>query len=130
MASKRIVRVNELIKREIAGYLSRLVHGGDLDWSAITVTQVSTAPNLRYARVMVSIRDHELERRDMLATIRSQRAAIQKHIAQTVRLKYTPQLDFVLDASIEKGDRVLNLMTELEEQYGIPPPETTGSESD
>lgn len=130
MATKRITRVNELLKREIAAYLYRLINEVDFDIAAVTVTQVTTAPNLRNARVYISIRDHELEREAMLDTIRGHRHEMQKHINETMRLKYTPQLSFELDKSIEKGDRVLNLMAKLEEEYGEPPPATTDPESE
>jgi len=130
MASKRITRVNELLKREIAAYLYRLINEVDFDLSAVTVTQVSTAPNLRNARVYVSIREHELEREAMLDIIRGHRHAMQKHINETMRLKYTPQLNFELDQSIEKGDRVLHLIAELEEEYGEPSPEPADPESE
>jgi ribosome-binding factor A len=124
MANKRITRVNELLRREIAAYLYRLINEGDFDMSAVTITHVVTAPNLRHARVFVSIREHELERRAMLETIEQHRLAMQKHLNEALRLKYTPQLIFELDGSIEKGDRVLHLIAELEEKYGTDPEST------
>ncbi len=130
MATKRITRVNELLKREIAAYLYRLINEGGFDMSAVTVTQVNTAPNLRNARVYISIRNHVLEREAMLDTIRGHRHAMQQHINETMRLKYTPHLTFELDTSIEKGDRVLNLMAKLEEEYGESPVEEADPESD
>lgn len=130
MPSQRIKRVNELLRREIAAYLYRLINEGGFDMSAVTITHVVTAPNLRHARVFVSIRDHEFERKDMLDTITSHRLAIQKHINQTLHIKYTPHLEFELDKSLEKGDRVLNLISELEEQYGTTTDEPTDPESD
>ena len=119
MPSQRIIRVNELLKREIAAYLYRLINRHDFDMSAVTVTHVITAPNLRHARVYVSIRDHVLEREAMLDEIRTHRKPLQQHLNQTVRLKYTPQLEFELDESIEKGDHVLHLIEELAEEYGV-----------
>ena len=130
MASKRMIRVNELLKRELAAYLYRLTHDGNLDLAAITVTQVSTAPNLRTAQVYISIRDHKLEREEMLNAIREHRLEMQQHINKTLHLKYTPQLTFKQDESIEKGDHVLHLISELEEKYGEPPDETTDPESE
>ncbi len=130
MATKRITRVNELLKREIASYLYRLINEVDFDISAVTVTHVVTAPNLRHARVFVSIREHILEREAMLDTLREHRNAMQAHINRTMRMKYTPQLTFELDESIEKGDRVLHLIAELEEEYGVPPAEPTDTEPD
>ena len=130
MVSKRITRVNELLRREIAAYLYRLINEGGFDMSAVTITQVDTAPNLRHARVFVSIRDHELEKEAMLDTIASHRLAIQKQINRTMHLKYTPHLEFELDRSIEQGDRVLNLIAELEKTYGTTAPESTDPESE
>ncbi len=130
MPSQRITRVNELLKREIASYLYRLINEVDFDISAVTVTQVVTAPNLRHARVFVSIREHVLEREAMLDVLREKRNAVQQHINRTIRLKYTPQLTFELDESIEKGDHVLHLIDELEKEYGDATRETTDPESD
>lgn len=131
MPNQRITRVNELLKREIAAYMYRLISEVDFDISAITVTHVVTAPNLRYARVFISIRNHEFERQRMLDIIGQHRLAFQRHINDALRLKYTPHLEFELDESIEKGDRVLNLIAELEEEYGTPPPEeSTDPESE
>jgi ribosome-binding factor A len=118
MASQRITRVNELLKREIAAYLYRTIHDQGFDFSAVTVTHVVTASNLRNARVFVSIRDHDGERQDMMNVLREHRRDIQQHLNQTLRLKYTPHLEFELDESIEKGDHVLNLIAQLEEEYG------------
>lgn len=130
MATKRITRVNELLKREVASYLYRLINDVDFDMSAVTVTKVETASNLRNAHVYISIRDHVLERESMLDTIRSHRLEMQQHINKTMRLKYTPHLHFELDESIEKGDRVLNLIAQLEEQYGVSTDEHTDPESE
>jgi len=130
MGSQRITRVNELLKREIAAYLYRLIHEGSFDLSAVTVTHVVTASNLRNARVFISIRDHVEERNEMMNVIRSHRLSIQQHINQAMRLKYTPHLNFELDRSIEKGDHVLNLITELEQQYGDSSSEPTDPESE
>jgi ribosome-binding factor A len=130
MGSQRITRVNELLKREIAAYLYRLIHESDFDLSAVTVTHVVTASNLRNARVFISIRDHIEDRDEMMAVIRSHRLSIQQHINQAMRLKYTPHLYFELDRSIEKGDHVLNLISELEQHYGEPSSEPTDPESE
>ncbi len=133
MGISRMTRVNELIKREIASEIYRLVNEAGFDLSAVTVTQVITSSNLRHARVLVSIRDHEGERGRMLGQLARHRATIQQGINKHLSLKYTPQLTFELDESIEKGDRVLNLISQLEEDYreqqpdehdDTPPPQT------
>ncbi len=126
MPSQRLIRVNELLKREIAAYLYRLINEGGFDFAAVTVTQVMTAPNLRHAKVLISIRDHVLEREEMLDRIREHRKPLQQHLNRHVRLKYTPHLEFELDDSIAKGDHVLQLIAELEKEYDV----STDNESD
>ena len=58
MSVKRLVRVNELIKREVATALYRVMNEKGFDLSAVSVTHVITSSDLRTARVLVSIRDH------------------------------------------------------------------------
>ncbi len=116
MTIDRIQRINELLRREIAGVLFRLINEEGFDISAISITHVITSPTLRNARVYVSIRDHKDQRRNMLSVLRSHRAEIQRHISHTVILKYTPRLSFELDQSIEKGDHILDVLSKMENE--------------
>ena len=119
MSSRRLVRVNELLKREIANELFRVMHESGFDLSAVTITRVNVSPNLRHARVSVSIRDHEGERQQILRLIESHRKTIQQHLNKNTTLKYTPHLEFQLDESIEKGDRILAIISEMEQSGDI-----------
>lgn len=115
MKRDRLARVNEQMRREIGAFLFRLFEGGrdGIDLSAVTVTHVMVSSNLHSARVLVSIRDHEDERSRFLSILSGRRAEIQEHIARHMALKYTPRLHFELDLSIQDGDRVLSLLSEL-----------------
>jgi ribosome-binding factor A len=124
MSIKRMTRINELLRREIAEALYRLINEADFDFSAVTVTRVETSSNLRFAKVMVSIRDHHMDRDGMMATLRAKRKEIQQLINKDLTMKYTPQLAFELDESIERGDHVLQIISEMEQKYGIPPDST------
>lgn len=115
MAVDRMKRVNELLRREIGEALLRLLSGQSVDTSAFSVTRVTTSRNLRYARVMISIRDHQNERDNMMALVKRQRKAIQDQINRDLSLKYTPKLSFELDTSVEAGDRVLDILTHLDD---------------
>jgi len=119
MAHRRIDRVNELIRREIGNALFRLVHERDFDLSAVTVTHVETSPSLRHAQVYISIRDHRDDRKAMLDMLRKHRSEIQQQIASNLVLKYTPRLSFKIDTSLERGDHILELLSEIEPD--IPP---------
>lgn len=113
MSSARIIRVNELLKREIATDIPRLFADSGFDTAAVTVTRVETAPNLRDATVHVSIFGHEDDRRAMIGFLNGRRKEIQHLMSRHVILKYTPRLHFRLDTSLESGDRVLEILEHL-----------------
>jgi len=116
MGTPRLVRVNELLKREIAEDLYRNFSMSDFDAAAITVTRVECAPDLRDANVFVSIFGHEDERDRMIGYLNRHRQEIVRLMIKRVKLKYTPRLHFILDESIEGGDHILSILAEMERE--------------
>ena len=116
MSIDRLTRVNELIKREVAENLFHVMHESGFDLSAVTVTHVITSTDLRHARVLVSIRADPGDRPWMVRMLNKHAKQFQHHLGKSIILKYTPQIVFELDESIEKGDRILRLISELEEK--------------
>jgi ribosome-binding factor A len=116
MSSQRIERVNELMRRELGPVILRLATGVDV--STITVTRVDTAPNLRTARVLVSIRGDEEARTETMRCLRHIRADMQEHIGRHLNLKYTPVLRLVEDASQQLGGHLLDVLNELKAEDG------------
>lgn len=114
MSVDRLVRVNELLKRVVAESVLRVMTEGGFDLSSVTVTGVETSSDLRTARVRVSIRGHEHERKAMLSRIRGHAREIQDIVHKSVVLKYTPKLHFALDESIEQGDHILDVLSRME----------------
>ena len=120
MATSRMVRVNELLKREIAEDLHRNFSGTDFDAAALTVTRVECAPDLRDANVYISIFGHEYDRHDMIHTLNRRRQEIVRMMIKRVKRKYTPRLQFHLDESLEEGDNILTILSELEREQDNP----------
>ena len=120
MATSRMVRVNELLKREIAEDLHRNFSGTDFDAAALTVTRVECAPDLRDANVYISIFGHPYDRHDMIHTLNRRRQEIVRMMIKRVKLKYTPRLQFHLDESLEEGDNILTILSELERDQNHP----------
>jgi len=116
MSVDRLTRVNQLLKQEIAESLFRVVNEPGTDMAAVTVTRVVTSSNLRNARAFVSIRGDEETRQKLFNLIRHHRKQIQQGIAKHIVLKYTPQVTFELDLSIEQGDHILGLIAKLENE--------------
>ncbi len=117
MASRRIERVNELIKEEIASLLQREIRDPRLS-SLISITHVETSSDLRNATVGVSILGTEEEVKQAMIAIRRAAGFFRKQLAGRLSLRNAPELNFKLDTSIEEGARVLKLLREIEEGQG------------
>jgi|ERR1051326_6816857 ribosome-binding factor A len=116
MSSHRLLRVRELLKREIGEAIRREI---PIDQAGlITVNDVELAGDLRQATVYIGVLGTAEQQRTAIALLRKNRVRIQGLIAKAVILKYTPQLRFLVDESIPRGNRVLEIIEELE---GKPP---------
>ena len=100
-------RVNEVMREVIGDSLSRLE---DPRIGFVTVTSVEVSPDLRSARVYVSVLGGEDERRSTLAGLDSSHGIIQARIAREMRLKRTPTLSFHYDDSPERAVRLSRLL--------------------
>jgi ribosome-binding factor A len=80
----------------------------------VTVTGVRTAPDLRHARVYVSVLGNETKRRKSLAGLEAARGVLQTTIARRLRMKRTPTLTFEFDPSVAEGVRMSKLIDELD----------------
>ena len=122
----RLTRVNALLKREIAESLYRVFAGTDFDFAAVTVTHVFISSDLHTARVLVSILGHEQQRAGILRQLQQHHGPLQKLLSKHVILKYTPQLHFELDTSVEQGDHILRILEKMEGEHpdwaNEPPP--------
>jgi len=108
----RLERVNEVIKRELSGIISR-----EINFSAhtlVTVHAVNVTPDLRQCHVFVSVIGKADQKARVVAELEGHRGMLQRELAKRVVLKYTPHLNFKLDDSIERGGRVLEIMQDLE----------------
>ena len=108
MASNRIGRINEEIRKELSALLRALkdprVQGG-----MVTVTHVDTAKDLSCARIYISALDKGQEK-EVLQGLRSAAGYLRRELGRAVRLRSTPELQFVADDSIEHGAHILELL--------------------
>jgi ribosome-binding factor A len=108
MATERMRRVNELLREVIGEGISTELEDPRIGF--VTVTAVETSPDLRSARVYVSVLGGEDERNASLAGLRSSHGILQATIAREMRLKRTPTLTFQYDDSPERGVRMSRLL--------------------
>ena len=111
MASNRIGRINEEIQRELSALIPAVkdprVSG------MISVTAVETTPDLRYAKAYISVLDKENGER-VLTGLRSASGWLRRELGSALKLRYTPELVFQLDDSIDKGAHILELLRSVE----------------
>ena len=112
MPSLRIQRVRELLKREIGEAVRREFHVNEA--GLITVNDVDVAGDLKSATVFISILGNPDQQKRGFQLLNEHRVRIQGFVGRAVVLKYTPRLKFAFDDSIVRGNRVLQIIDELE----------------
>jgi ribosome-binding factor A len=114
MAGPRMRRINEVLREVVGAAISGELSDPRIGF--VTVTAVETSPDLRTAKVFVSVLGDEEEREATLEGLRSSHGVIQSRIAAETRMKRTPTLTFHYDDTIEKASRVSELLQEEEDQ--------------
>lgn len=114
MPSLRIQRVNELLKRAIGEAIRQELPVNEA--GLITVNDVDVAGDLKTATVYASVLGNADQQKRGFAMLEQNRLRIQDIMARAVVLKYTPVLKFVLDDSVMRGNKVLQIIEDLEKQ--------------
>ncbi|MCK5803715.1 MAG: 30S ribosome-binding factor RbfA [Lentisphaeria bacterium] len=112
MPSNRMLRVNELIRRELGMLCESLVRPRTS--ALVTIVSVDTSSDLRHAVVGVSVFGSEEQKREVMVVMLDCRRQLQRELAKRVILKYTPVLRFTLDETAEQADHVLSILKNLE----------------
>lgn len=112
MPALRHERVRELLKREIGEAIRREFHVNEA--GLISVNDVDLAGDLKSAIVFISIFGNPEQQKRGLQLLTDNRVRIQGLVGRSIVLKYTPTLKFIFDDSIVRGNRVLQIIEELE----------------
>lgn len=110
--SRRVDRVNELLRLEISQLLARQVKDPRLS-GVITITEVRAAPDLRTALVLVSVMGGDETKKTALAGIQSAAKFMRRELRDRVSLRYVPFLSFTLDDSLETSDRLMGMLNQI-----------------
>lgn len=109
--SQRIDRVDELLRQEIGSIVTRDVADPRVGFA--TITKVETTPDLRHARVWVSVIGQPAERAATIAALGRAMPFVRHELGRTLRLRRIPDLHVQLDDTAERGTRVLHILDEL-----------------
>lgn len=113
MVNNRLDRINEEIQRELSGLIRTLkdprVHG------LVSITAVRTTPDLRFAKIYISVLDKS-DVNEVIKGLKSSGGFLRRELSHALTLRYTPQLVFAQDDSIDKGTHILKLLNDLEKR--------------
>ena len=119
MPSRRIERVNDLLRSELSELIGRTLKDPRVA-GLVSLTEVETSADLRHARVFVSVFGTDEERKSTLSALRHAAGFLRHEVAQRVTFRHMPELEFQLDSSIERGDRILQLLREVQPEAPAP----------
>ena len=113
--SNRIVRVNELLKRELSNLIN-LKNIAPTSSILVSVTEIKTTSDLRKALVFISVfgGDDKINNK-IIQVLRKKRVELQHDISQVITLKFTPVLRFELDKRLAAGDRIFELLGDVDD---------------
>lgn len=109
--NNRLNRINEELKREISNIINYEVTNSNVT-GLISVTKVKNSPDLRYARVYVSILNSK-NVKQTLAGLKSSSGFIRSRIAEKINLRVTPELVFELDDSMQYGEKIDTILKDI-----------------
>jgi ribosome-binding factor A len=111
----RIERVNHLIRQEISELLRREVEDPRLG-SFVSINEVVTSPDLKYAKVFVSCIGSDEKKKEILSALAVASGFIHNELTKRLRLRHIPVLEFRWDDSIERGARILGLINQVTQE--------------
>jgi ribosome-binding factor A len=110
MTSARMRRVDEAVREVLSDAIATGLKDPRVGF--VTVTDVKTSPDLRHARVFVSVLGDPADRRASLRGLQAAHGYLQRRVADELRLRHTPELAFAYDDSVDRGMRVTELLAE------------------
>ena len=110
--SRRTERLNHLLRQEITDLLQREAKDPRLS-VMVSVTRVSVSADMHFAKVFVSVLGTEEEKKGLLAGLHAASGFLRRELARRLSLRYTPDLSFVYDDTMEQAGKVIQLIDQV-----------------
>lgn len=111
MTNQRVQRVSEQIKKEISGIIKEELKDPRVGF--ITIISVEVTNDLKIARVYFSVYGDEEQKKDTLEGLQKATGFVRREIGKRIKLRHTPEIEFIIDSSIEHGARISKLLEEV-----------------
>lgn len=113
--SRRMARVSSLIKREVSQMLLHGIKDDRVGAGMVSITDVDVSGDLQHAKIFVSIYGTEEAKKETMAGLQSAAPFVRSQLGDRVRLRRTPEVVFLEDRSLERGDRILDLLNQIKQ---------------
>jgi ribosome-binding factor A len=114
---RRMARVAESIRREVSQMLVHGIKDDRVGAGMVSITDVDVSGDLQHAKIFVSIYGDEEAKAETMAGLKSATGYVRSQLGQRIRLRRTPEVIFIEDRSLERGDKVLNLINRLSQEH-------------
>ena len=111
--SRRIEKVSSLIKREISQMLINGIKDDRVGSGMVSITNVEVSGDLQHAKVFVSIYGSSSAQKETMEGLQASTAFVRRSLGRQIRLRHTPEIRFIQDSSLEKGDQLIQLIDRL-----------------
>jgi ribosome-binding factor A len=113
--SRRVSRLASLIKREVSLMLMSEIKDDRVGAGMASVTEVEVSGDLQHAKIFVSIYGSDQAKLETMAGLKACTGFVRRELGQRIRLRRTPEVVFLEDTSLERGDKMLHLLKQIEE---------------
>ncbi len=114
--SRRVSRVASLIQQEVSQMVLHDIKDDRVGAGMVSITDVDVSGDLQHAKIYVSIYGTEQARAETMAGLKSATGYVRSELGRRVRLRRTPEVVFIEDRALERGDRMLTLLNQLSEE--------------
>lgn len=113
--NRRVSRVSSLIKREVSQMLLNEIKDDRVGAGMVSITEVDVSGDLQHAKIFVSIYGSDEAKAETMEGLKSSAGFVRRELGHRIRLRRTPEVIFVEDRSLERGDRMLHLLNQIRE---------------
>lgn len=114
--SRRVSRVASLIQQEVSQMVLHEIKDDRVGAGMVSVTDVDVSGDLQHAKIYVSIYGTDEARAETMAGLKSATGFVRRELGHRIRLRRTPEVVFIEDRGLERGDRMLTLLNQLSEE--------------
>lgn len=111
--NRRVERVSSLIKREVSQMLINGIKDDRVGAGMVSITDVDVSKDLQHAKIFVSIYGTQAAKIETMEGLIASTPFVRKELGQRIRLRRTPEIKFIEDHSLERGDRIIELINRI-----------------